>query len=193
MNSTYKWWWDENKTTFLFSLLQPITAVSPPTTTDGDLARVLPGQCWVAHSRCHLIKLQPCSLLSCWQTKVLKRTPSVIASNLGHNVLFHVNVSQRKGSRCSRLASTFTLSNTVQQTSARIFFLIWFLYSEEVKRLFNCNSGKHFLMILGTFAWVPLIWLSVVFYYYGRFWFNSGGIKHFINCGKLSSCKIKKM
>lgn len=94
---------------------------SPPP-TDGDLARVLPGPCWVAHSRCPLIKLQPCSLLSCWQTKVLKRTPSVIASNLRPNVLFHVNVSQRKGSRCSRLASTFTLSNTAQQTSAWTFF-----------------------------------------------------------------------
>ncbi len=57
--------------------------------------------CRVSHSRCPLIKLQPCSLLSCWQTKVLKRTPSVIASNLRHNVVFHVNWSERKGSRCS--------------------------------------------------------------------------------------------
>lgn len=118
--------WKQNNI-FILSLLQPITAVCrrPPPPTDGDLVRVLPGPCWVAHSRCPLIKLQPCSLLSCWQTKVLKRTPSVIASNLGPNVLFHVNVSQRKGSRCSRLASTFTLSNTVQQTSAWIFFFLF--------------------------------------------------------------------
>lgn len=57
--------------------------------------------CWVSHSRCPLIKLQPCSLLSCWQTKVLKRTPSVIASNLSHNVLFHVKWPEKKGSACS--------------------------------------------------------------------------------------------
>lgn len=57
--------------------------------------------CWVSHLRCPLIKLQPCSLLSCWQTKVLKRTLSVIASNLSHNVLFHVKRPEKKGSGCS--------------------------------------------------------------------------------------------
>lgn len=89
--------------------------------------------CRVSHSRCPLIKLQPCSLLSCWQTKVLKRTPSVIASNLRHNVVFHVNCSDRKGSCCSlclffhRLCSpTFTMRSTLSKCFfALLCFQLW--------------------------------------------------------------------
>lgn len=83
--------------------------------------------CRVSHSRCPLIKLQPCSLLSCWQTKVLKRTPSVIASNLRHNVAFHVNCSQRKGSCCS-LCLFFTP------------YALHFHYEECIFKMFLCSA-----------------------------------------------------
>lgn len=140
---------------YIFILSSPANSSHVPP-TDGDLAWALQGPCWVAHSCYPLIKLQPCSLLSCWQTKVLKRTPSVIASNLGHNVLFHVNVSQRKGSCCSGLASTFTLSNTVKQTSALIFNFFYYYYLISLfwgrKRPFSCNSGEHFFWHLVHFV-----------------------------------------
>lgn len=91
-------------------------------------ARSLP--CRVSHSRSPLIKLQPCSLLSCWQTKVLKRTPSVIASNLRHNVVFHVNWLQRKGSCCS-LSGVFFLcplscsTFTLREVLKLFHFVLW--------------------------------------------------------------------
>lgn len=83
--------------------------------------------CRVSHSHSPLIKLQPCSLLSCLQTKVLKRTPSVIASNLRHNVLFHVSWSQRKGSCCSFALSHFHFCRSCWDTNCKtlLYFEKW--------------------------------------------------------------------
>lgn len=118
-----------------------------------ELRPELPGPCWGSHSRCPLIKLHPCSLLSCWQTKVLKRTPGVIASNLGHNVLFHVSFGQRKEACCSGPVRPLSPWTTPFNFQLRCFFIYLF---RGRKKILNCNSGKHFSW--HRFAWRLLIW-----------------------------------
>lgn len=99
----------------------------------------------VSHSHCPLIKLQPCSLLSCWQTKVLKRTPSVIASNLRHNVAFHVNWSERKGSCCSLpFFHPLVLSRFYFEEPSLTVSLLWFVFPSTRWETFIVALGKHF-------------------------------------------------
>lgn len=105
--------------------------------------------CWVSHSRCPLIKLQPCSLLSCWQTKVLKRTPSVIASNLSHNVLFHVKRPGKKGSACSLPSRprcnlhTFTFLGVHSSTAFTLRFVSISRGRKRSRATFIVTLGDH--------------------------------------------------
>lgn len=103
--------------------------------------------CRVSHSRCPLIKLQPCSLLSCWQTKVLKRTPSVIASNLRHNVVFHVNWSEReKGAVVlSAFFSPLVLSHFHFEEHTLIVLLLCFVFNYEEEGDFYCDTVNIFV------------------------------------------------
>lgn len=153
--------------------------------------------CRVSHSQSPLIKLQPCSLLSCWQTKVLKRTPSVIASNLRHNVVFHVNRSQRKGSCCSLPALSHFHSERSGLSAALLFcvrrLFLWHSLniSDNVK-----NSLDFYERILGTkWAWnglKPRAWvvLGELLHLWPEFspWWTSGSLQLevFLRFGQVS-------